>query len=89
MKNVVIIHPSDDELEKKAVKTWPIWTKEVSRFDWEYQGDEECYIIEGEVHLETEDGNYIIKPGDFVTFKGGLRCVWDIKLPVKKYYNFP
>ncbi len=26
--------------------------------------------------------------GDFVTFPKGLSCVWDIKEPVKKHYNF-
>ena len=29
------------------------------------------------------------KKGDFVTFKDGLSCVWDIIEPIKKYYNFP
>ncbi|MFH0764257.1 MAG: cupin domain-containing protein [Candidatus Omnitrophota bacterium] len=26
--------------------------------------------------------------GDFVTFPEGLACTWDIKIPVKKHYNF-
>jgi hypothetical protein len=26
--------------------------------------------------------------GDFVTFPKGLSCIWDIKEPVKKHYNF-
>lgn len=78
-----------DQLEERGVFSWPIWTKESSRFDWTYSGDEECYIIEGEINVETKKGNVKIKPGDFVTFKNGLKCIWDIKKPVKKYYNFP
>jgi uncharacterized cupin superfamily protein len=52
-------------------------------------GDEECYILEGEFDVETEEGTVHVKPGDFVTFKDGLKCTWDIKKPVKKHYNFP
>lgn len=89
MKKVIIEKISQESCELKGVYSWPIWTKEISRFDWEYAGDEECYILEGEITVETEEGKYLIKPGDFVTFKAGLKCVWDIKLPVKKHYNFP
>lgn len=78
-----------DEVKTRGIDSWPIWTKEVSRFDWTYSGDEECYILEGEFSIETDEGTVIIKPGDFVTFKDGLNCIWDIKLPVKKHYNFP
>lgn len=89
MNHVLIHRPGFDELEKRGVKQWPVWTKEVSRFDWTYEGDEECYIIEGDLIVETAEGTYRIGAGDFVTFKNGLRCTWDIKSPVKKYYNFP
>ena len=47
------------------------------------------YIIEGEFSVETKKGIVRIKPGDFVTFNDGLKCIWDIKKPVKKHYNFP
>jgi len=76
------------EIEELGVKAWPIWEKEISRFDWTYSDREQCYIIEGEIIVETEDCDYKIVPGDFVTFESGLSCVWDIKKPVKKYYNF-
>lgn len=78
-----------DEVKAQGIDSWPIWTKEISRFDWTYSGDEECYILEGEFLVETDEGTVTIAPGDFVTFKDGLSCVWDIKTPVKKHYNFP
>lgn len=78
-----------EEFDAKGVSTWPVWIKDISRFDWTYSGDEECYIIEGDFFVETDKGTVHIKPGDFVTFKAGLECIWDIKAPVKKYYNFP
>ena len=39
--------------------------------------------------VETKDGPFHVKPGDFVCFKDGLKCTWDIKQAVKKHYNFP
>jgi uncharacterized cupin superfamily protein len=89
MEKVIITQLDEIEIEKRGIRAWPVWEKEISRFDWCYNGDEECLIIEGEVKVETKEGDFTIKQGDFVTFKNGLRCVWDIKRPVKKFYNFP
>jgi uncharacterized cupin superfamily protein len=80
---------SEEELDKKGVKSWPVWEKGVSRFDWTYDSTEECFILDGEVVIETSEGSVSFGPGDFVTFPEGLECVWDIKKPVRKHYNFP
>ena len=78
-----------DELKKMGVFTWPIWTKEASRFDWHYDCVEECYLLEGEVVVESKEGKKVnFGKGDFVIFPKGLSCVWDIKKPVRKHYNF-
>jgi len=80
---------SQEELKKMGVLAWPIWTKEVSRFDWHYDSVEECYLLEGEVVVECKDGKRVsFGKGDFVTFPKGLSCVWGIKKPVRKHYNF-
>lgn len=80
---------SEEDLEKRNVKAWPIWKKEISRFDWYYDDTEECYLLEGKVIVETEDGEKAeFGKGDYVTFPKGLSCVWDIKEPVKKHYTF-
>lgn len=77
------------ELEKMGVFAWPVWTKEISRFNWHYDSEEECYILDGEVVVEAKDGKKArFGKGDFVTFPKGLSCVWDIKKPVRKHYNF-
>lgn len=89
MAKVIIEHLEQAEINIRGIQSWPIWEKEISRFDWLYEGDEECLIIEGEVIVETEKGSFSIKKGDFVTFKNGLKCVWNIKKPIRKYYNFP
>jgi uncharacterized cupin superfamily protein len=89
MTKVIIQRLTSQEIEERQIKKWPIWEKEVSRFEHSYDGDEECLFLEGEVVIETEDSNYSISPGDFVIFQDGLKCVWDIKRPVRKHYNFP
>jgi len=80
---------SQDELKKKAVESWPVWTKEVSRFPWTYDSIEECLILEGQVTVEIEDGKKVkFGKGDFVTFPKGLSCTWIVEKPVRKHYNF-
>ena len=88
MTTVVIEKLSENEISRRDIRRWPIWEKEVSRFDWVYEGDEECLILEGEVVVETDHGKFTVKAGDFVTFQDGLKCVWDIRKDIKKHYNF-
>ena len=80
---------SQDKLKQQGVFSWPIWEKEISRFDWHYDSTEVCYLLEGKVIVKTEDGKEVkFGAGDLVTFPKGLSCVWDIKQPVRKHYNF-
>jgi uncharacterized protein len=82
--------PTQQFLEERKVIQWGIWEKEVSRFDWHYDSIEECYLLEGDVVVETQDGKKVqFGKGDFVTFPKGLSCLWAIKESVKKHYNFP
>jgi uncharacterized cupin superfamily protein len=86
---IEIRKPNMEDMEKQGVMSWPIWEKEISRFDWHYDETEECYLLEGKVVVETEDGEKVkFGRGDFVTFPKGLSCAWDIKKPVKKHYKF-
>ena len=86
---IEIRKPKMEDIEKEGIMSWPIWEKEISRFDWHYDETEECYLLEGKVVVETDDGEKVqFGKGDFVTFPKGLSCVWEIKEPVKKHYNF-
>ena len=86
---IEIRKPKMEDIEKEGIMSWPIWEKEISRFDWHYDETEECYLLEGKAVVETEDGEKVqFGKGDFVTFPKGLSCVWEIKKPVKKHYNF-
>jgi len=87
--NIEVKKLNQDELKNQNVFSWPIWEKEVSKFDWHYDTTEECYLLEGKVVVETKDGQRVdFGKGDFVTFPKGLSCIWDIKETVKKHYNF-
>lgn len=88
MNKVIIERLNSLEIEKRDIKNWPIWTKEISKFAADYDSDEECLFLEGEVIIETTEGEFKIIAGDFVTFKSGLHCTWNIKAKVKKHYNF-
>lgn len=88
MAKVKIIQLNKEEIEKRGINNWPIWTKEISRFDWYYDSTEHCQILEGDVTVHTDEGDFSFKAGDFVTFEKGLKCVWDIKKAVKKHYDF-
>ncbi|MBF0465822.1 MAG: cupin domain-containing protein [Nitrospirae bacterium] len=87
--DVSVVKPDEKELKQLGVKSWPIWSKEASKFDWSYDSTEECYILEGKVEVVTKDGKKVeFGKGDFVTFPKGLACTWDIKEAVRKHYNF-
>lgn len=87
--DIKVTKPTEEELEELKVKSWPIWEKEESSFDWHYDDRETCYLLEGEVEVESADGNIIsFASGDLVTFPKGLSCKWNVKKKVRKHYNF-
>ncbi len=81
--------PTDEKLKTLNVKSWPIWEKEISEFNWEYDEKETCYLLEGDVVVTPASGNPVrFGKGDLVTFKKGLKCVWKVLSPVRKHYRF-
>lgn len=88
MDKIIIQKLSKQEIQQRNIRNWPVWEKEVSRFDWYYDSEEECLILEGEIIVETQEGKVSIQAGDFVTYKKGLSCVWQVNKAVRKHYNF-
>ncbi len=90
MSTIRVEHdPRPERLEELGVRSWPIWTKEVSSFPWSYDESETCFFLEGEVVVTPEGGEPVaMGPGDLVTFPSGMSCTWQIRRPVRKHYKF-
>jgi uncharacterized cupin superfamily protein len=85
---ITVEKPDPKKLEDLKVRSWPIWTKEVSVFDWHYDEQEVCFFLEGKVKVRTAEGEVAIGTGDLVTFPKGLSCTWQVLSPVRKHYKF-
>ena len=68
--------------------SWPIWECEASKFNWTYDEEEHCFIINGKVTVIGLDNTVEIEPGDYVIFPKGLKCTWEVHEPIKKHYIF-
>ncbi len=80
--------PSPAKLEVLGVEDWRVWEKGVSTFRWTYDKKETCYFIEGEAVVTPDGGEPVtLKKGDYVIFPEGLSCTWEIRTPVRKYYD--
>ena len=86
--NIKIIKLSDKQRDDKNILSWPIWTCEISEFDWEYSEQESCLLLKGEVEVSSNFETVKFGVGDFVVFPQGLRCRWRVTSPVQKHYSF-
>jgi hypothetical protein len=81
--------PAETRLATLGVRSWPIWTKEISEFPWSYDEQEVCFFLEGDVEVTAASGEVArFGKGDLVTFPKGLDCTWKVLSPVRKHYNF-
>ncbi len=79
---------SEAEIREKGIYSWPVWTCEISEFDWEYDAKESCLLLEGEVEVISDQGKVQFGAGDFVVFPKGLKCYWKVTKAVRKHYSF-
>ncbi len=88
MGEIKIRKPSEGEISEMGVRSWPIWEKETSVFDWHYDSNEDCYLLEGRVRVTPESGETVeFGAGDYVSFPAGMSCKWEILEDVKKHYR--
>ncbi len=88
--NDVTVQKPDSEL-KAMCETWPIWSCDVSEFEWEYTQTEKCLLLEGQVTVtDLPDTGHSVSfgVGDYVVFPNGLKCIWKVQKPVRKHYDF-
>jgi len=90
MSEIIVEHsPSEARLGELGVKSWPTWSKEVSKFPWSYSEQEIAYVLEGEVVVTPNGGEPVsFSAGDLVTFPSGMSCTWDVRKPLRKHYRF-
>ena len=86
--NIKIDRLSDEEINNMGVLSWPIWTCDVSEFDWGYDQKESCLLLEGKVEVKTDIETVNFSADDFVVFPRGLKCHWKVIKPVRKHYTF-
>ena len=86
--NILISQPTDKEIEARKIFSWPVWSCDVSEFDWEYSDEESCLLLDGEVEVKSEFETVRFSAGDFVVFPKGLKCYWKVISPVRKHYTF-
>ena len=83
---IIVRKPTDNEIE--VMKSKPVWTCKPSEFNWHYDSEETCLVLEGEVTVKFGSENVSFAAGDLVVFPKGLSCVWQVKKAVKKHYMF-
>ncbi|MDR1628710.1 MAG: cupin domain-containing protein [Oscillospiraceae bacterium] len=83
---IIVKKPTEEE--KAAMRARPTWGCGVSTFDWYYDSEEHCLLIEGEVTVSYDGGSASFGAGDYVILPKGMSCVWNVTKPVKKYYQF-
>jgi uncharacterized cupin superfamily protein len=90
MIEIMIEHsPSEARLNELGVFDWPVWEKEASEFPWQYDAQEICYLLEGNVTVTPDGGSAVsFGAGDLVTFPAGMSCRWHISRAVRKHYRF-
>jgi len=76
-----------EEIADYGIRTWPIWEKEESEFNWNYETKERCLLLQGEATVKTEFGQLELKAGDYVEFPKGLKTHWVVRKPVRKHYK--
>ena len=85
MKKIKIEKTDRERMAQEGVFDWPVWECEPSIFDWHYDQEESCFILEGKITVKTASEEISIGPGDYVTFPKGLDCTWTVIEKVRKH----
>ena len=78
----------DKSKKLSEFQSWDEWSSKPDHFDWMYEKEEHCYIIEGEATIETDSQTITIEPGDYVVFPKDLKCHWTVHQFLRKHYSF-
>lgn len=82
----IVREPTEEEVDEAV--TWDIWKRGPSIFDWHYDEQETCFILEGYAIITNEDGDsFEIEEGDWVIFPESSDYTWEIKEKIIKHYK--
>lgn len=81
----IVRKPTEEEI--KEMKRCPTWSCEASIFNWYFDEEETCLILEGEATVKYEGGEVSFKEGDLVIFPKGMQSTWEVSKPIKKHYK--
>jgi uncharacterized cupin superfamily protein len=56
-------------------------------FEWQFDSDEQIYVLEGTVHIEYLGKKLSLKPGDTALFLAGTKAVWHVPGYFKKSFT--
>jgi uncharacterized cupin superfamily protein len=79
---IIVRKPTEGEI--RYMKREAVWECGVSTFDWHYDSDETCLILEGQAVVEYNGGSASFGAGDLVFFPR-MDCVWKVSAPIKKH----
>ena len=82
--NILVKKPT--ETEKNEMESHPIWECDISEFDWHFDLNEICLIVEGQATVCYDGGSVSFGAGDYVVFPKDLSCVWKVSKPIKKHF---
>ncbi|MFH1904826.1 MAG: cupin domain-containing protein [bacterium] len=87
MTKIKVKKPSEEKLKELGTDKWSLWECEPSTFEWSYNSNEDCYILEGRAKVKTVSEEVEFGKGDLVQFPKGLSCTWTVIERIKKVYN--
>ena len=87
MSKIKIEKPTEAKLKELGTNKWSPWECEPSTFDWSYDSNEDCYILEGRSKVKTPTEEVEFKKGDLVSFPKGLNCTWTVIEKIRKVYR--
>ena len=61
----------------------------MSSFDWTYDDQETCLLLEGEVTVTPDRGEPVkFGVGDLLVSSAVMSCRWEVQKGVRKHYRF-
>ena len=82
--------PSQEELDNLGVTGWGTWeSPSPPGFDWEYDGKEIFFVLDGEAEIDSDGDKISFSKGDLVTiYPETGKCYWHVTKKIKKHYKF-